>query len=513
MKLSGYISICLLLLVLGPCWAHSGSLDVDSDNDSGAIYPLSLDAVSGFSDGSPFISVSSAVQDSVVDTSAMTQQELDSTLFSTSYSRGAGTSPDSCPEGFGEIFGFCAEICPTGYTAAIGACWEDCPDGWTDMGLFCANWGRFWFSGKDIFAQEFTSTICADGLVEEEGLCYVPCEDGFTGSGSACISDLDDDNSYSALSTQISEQHAQALATATAGGIELPDGVAPELQAIVMFAPVVCEAESLVGSLGFIPDPVESITDTVNDAIEESLGDWATVDTGSAWFIPSIANTILFDLSAEAVCEDDGQIAQATLSIEPSITVQVQSELFDTALHDITGVDLGIMSISIYELIPFRIYGTAGATVSIPTQLTSVIDRSLPALIIDGQQYANQTALTVDPAMELWLSTEAYLRVTNFVSFLPDLLQLGAEFNLDVLDVTMPYSRQEGLRSNENGYEIYKEESLTSELSAGAGSFDAFLRILGIDIDIFGGADDITWEGYQRYDELIYNESSTDLSL
>jgi hypothetical protein len=72
---------------------------------------------------------------------------------------------------------------------------------------------------------------------------------------------------------------------------------------------------------------------------------------------------------------------------------------------------------------------------------------------------------------------------------------------------------EEGLRANAVGYEIYREESLVSDLSAGSGSVDSFLRILGIETNIFGDAGDITWDGYQRFDELIYNESSTNVTL
>jgi hypothetical protein len=193
--------------------------------------------------------------------------------------------------------------------------------------------------------------------------------------------------------------------------------------------------------------------------------------------------------------------------------VQVQSSIFDTALHDLSGVDIGIMSLSIYELIPFRIYGSAGVTMSVPTELYSVIDSTQPALVIDGQRYANTTTLVVEPAMELWLSTEAYLRVPSFFSFIPDLLQLGVDFNLDVLNVKMPYIKEEGLRANAIGYETYREESLVSELSAGSGSVDSFLRILGVETTIFGDSGDITWEGYHRYDELISKANSTDIAM
>ncbi|MGD8911610.1 MAG: hypothetical protein PVJ68_02540 [Candidatus Thiodiazotropha sp.] len=513
MKSYGYLSL-FLLFAFGNSWGAVNSLEVADDVDSGALYPLSLEVVTGNSEGAEFITVSSAINESIVNSSDVTQEELEESLFSTSYSRGIGATPNSCPEGFDEVLGLCAEICPTGYTAAIGSCWEDCPSGWADMGLFCAKWFMR-FRGKDIFGQELIaiSVSCEDGLVLEDGLCYEPCSDGFESAGSLCVGDLDNETSYSALDSQVSTQQRSALASASTGGVEIPDELVPELTTTVVFAPVTCTLSSLSGILGFIPDPVDFINDTVTDAIDEAMSDWANPDLGSAWFIPTIANTVLFDLSAEAVCEDDGEIAQAYLTVNPSITVEVQSSFFDTALHDLSGVDLVIMNLSIYELIPFRIYGSVGATMSVPTELYSVIDRSLPALLIDGQQYANKTTLTVDPSMELWLSTEAYLRVSSLFDFLPDLLQLGAEFNLDVLDVEMPYIMEEGLRANAVGYEIYREESLVSDLSAGSGSVDSFLRILGIETNIFGDAGDITWDGYQRFDELIYNESSTNVTL
>jgi hypothetical protein len=511
--MKSYGHLCFFLLFsFGYSWGASNSLEVASDVDNGALYPLSLDVVTGSSEDSQFITVSSTVNKSLVDTASVTQEELEDSLFSTSYSRGIGTKPNYCPEGFDEVLGLCAEICPTGYTAAIGSCWENCPSGWADLGLFCAKWFMK-FRGKDIFGQELMATSCEDGLVLESGRCYEPCSDGFESAGSLCVGDLNNGTSYSALDSQVSTQQRAALASASTGGVEIPDELLPELTTTVVFAPVACTLSSLSGILGFLPDPVEFINDTVTDAIDEAMGDWANPDLGSAWFIPAIANTVLFDLSAEAVCEDDGVIAQAHLTVNPSITVEVQSSFFDTALHDLSGVDLAIMNLSIYELIPFRIYGSVGATMSVPTEMYSVIDRSLPALIIEGQQYANKTALTVDPSMKLWLSTEAYLRVTSLLDFLPDLLQLGAEFNLDVLDVEMPYIMEEGLRANAVGYEIYREESLVSTLSAGSGSVDSFLRILGVETNVFGDAGDIGWDGYQRYDELIYNERSTDVIL
>ena len=112
-----------------------------------------------------------------------------------------------------------------------------------------------------------------------------------------------------------------------------------------------------------------------------------------------MANTVLFDFSADARCEDNSQVSKASLAMNPSVTVKVSTSLFDPVLHNLSGVDLGIMRVSIYELIPFRIYGTVGTTVSAPLALESQIDRSLPALVVENQQYATRSAFNATLAL------------------------------------------------------------------------------------------------------------------
>ncbi|MFC3678982.1 hypothetical protein [Bacterioplanoides pacificum] len=161
------------------------------------------------------------------------------------------------------------------------------------------------------------------------------------------------------------------------------------------------------------------------------------------------------------------------------------------------------------KLIPFRIYGTVGTTLSSDTTLSSVVDRTQPPVIIDGIQHANSTSLDVIPRMELWLSSQAYVRITSILNFLPDLLQIGADFKLWVMDLAMPYSVEEGVRDNGEGqYETYKTESLERQLSAGQGYVNTFLKVLGIDINAFGDEADIEWSGTKDNAVIFAREES-----
>lgn len=510
--------LCLFVLMLlgfsGPALAVSNTLEVPAVPAEGAQYPLALDSAAGDDAGTRFLSVGADIFQSVVDSANGIKNNLESTWFSWSYNRGIGTIPDTCPGGYDNVLGVCAQQCPDGYSAALGACWQDCPSGFTDMGAFCTNWSNFKSVGKDTFAQSLTSTSCASGMVNEAGLCYEPCADTFDGVGPLCIGQFDGSAGEALLNQQVAEQHAAAESNASTGGIQLTGGQAPKLRTSVIFTPIMCSLDALDGAFGILPDPASlgaKAVDAAGDAVIGAISD--AIPGGGASFIPSVADTVLFDFTADAHCADDGVVATAGLTMEPSVTVQVSTRMFDPVLHNMSGVDLGIMQVSLYELIPFRIYGTVGTTLGATTELTSVIDRSLPKLLVDGKQYATQTQLAVDPSMDLWLSTEAYIRVTSLFSFIPDLLQLGAEFRLHVLDVVLPYRVDEGLRGNESGYELYRQENLASDLSSGHGYVDTFLRVLGIETNAFGDDADISWTGHQQHDELMSSETTTPVSI
>lgn len=504
---------CLLLAWLS-AWvlpAAASTVSVDADPDSGAQYPLLLTSASG----SDFLAVGAQVLDSVLDSVGGVKTELESTWFSWSYNRGVGTVPDTCPAGFDNVLGVCAQQCPDGYSAALGACWQDCPAGYTDMGAICTNWSKFSSLSKATFAQSLVATSCASGMVNEAGLCYEPCAGTFTGIGPLCVGQFDGSSGEALLAQQVEEQHEAASAGSSAG-IELSEDQAPELRTHVIFTPIMCSLDAIDGVFGVLPDGAELGAMAVNaagDAVISAISDAIPASSGGVSYLPSLADTVLFDFSADASCSDDGVVASAGLSMDPSVTVKVSTRLFDPALHNLAGVDLGIMQLSVYELIPFRVYGTVGSTFSAPLELTSEIDRSLPQLLVEGQQYATRTRLSTDPGMDLWLSSEAYIRVTSLFSFIPDLLQLGAEFRLHVLDVVLPYEVEEGLRANDSGYELYRSEALASDLASGHGYVDTFLRVLGIETNAFGDDADIAWTGYEQHDDLLSSEEVTPVSL
>ncbi|MCA6064852.1 hypothetical protein [Thalassolituus marinus] len=506
------ILVALCFALSAQVYAASDNLSVPASESDGALYPLQLDMTTGNDGGTQFLSVGADILQSLKDSALGLKTDLESTWFSWSYNRGVGTIPDTCADGYDAGLGLCAQQCPQGYDSVLGVCWQQCPQGFTDMGAVCASWAK-WVA-KDSFTQDLQVMTCADGMVNEAGLCYEPCADSFNGVGPLCIGQFDGSQGEALLNAQVSEQHDAAQQSASAGGIQLTDEQAPQLRTEVIFTPIMCTLDAFDGLFGVVPDPASLAAmgvDAAGDAVISAISD--AVPAGGASFIPSVADTVLFDFSADAYCADDGVVATAGLNMDPSITVQVSTRMFDPALHNLAGVDLGIMQVSVYELIPFRIYGTVGTTLGAETTLTSVIDRSMPALMVDGKQYSTQTALEVKPEMDLWLSSEAYIRVTSIFSFIPDLLQLGAEFKLHVLDVVMPYRVDEGLRQAESGYELYRQEQLRSELSSGHGYVDTFLRVLGIETNAFGDEADIEWQGHSQTDEIFDRETATPVSI
>jgi len=480
-----------------------------TDAAAGAIYPVDVQVVGGEADGNQFLSVIGQIKDKI-DTSV---EKIERPFDEWAYSRGVGQIPSVCPSGYSDNAGLCAKDCPAGYDSVAGVCWQQCPEGYSDGGAFCTLW-KWWPETitKTSWIQERVVKQCPPGQVNEAGLCYEPCADTFKGIGPMCFGQFGAAMA-SRIRAQAGEQHEAALAAAGTGGIVVPEEQAPQLKTDMAFAPIVCGLDGIEGFAGIpVPDPANLGGMAVNaagDAVLGAISDQIGGQSNQAWFVPSVAQTVLFDFSSEIRCDDDGQVAKAALNMNPSITVQASTRMFDPALHALAGVDLGIMTVSVYELIPFRIYGTVGTTLSSDTTLTSVVDRSQPPVIIDGIQHANSTSLDVIPRMELWLSSQAYVRITSILNFLPDLLQIGADFKLWVMDLAMPYSVEEGVRDNGEGqYETYKTESLERQLSAGQGYVNTFLKVLGIDINAFGDEADIEWSGTEDNAVIFAREES-----
>ena len=63
----------------------------------------------------------------------------------------------------------------------------------------------------------------------------------------------------------------------------------------------------------------------------------------------------------------------------------------------------------------------------------------------------------------------------------------------------MPYSLEEGVHSVAGINEVYKKESLQTDIESGRGYVDTFLKVLGFDINAFGDDADIHWDGVAHH--------------
>ena len=492
--------IYLMLMTSTSLWANTSSISLEGDTGAGAINPVEVQAISGESEGNKFLSFTANIFDTIEDKITGTVTDVSAPFEEWSYSRGIGTIPNTCEAGSSPNAGLCAQDCPAGYDSVAGVCWQQCPAGYSDTGAFCTLW-KWWPKTitKKSWVQPRSLMSCSSDKQNEAGLCYEACAETFTGVGPLCFGQFGGLADQQRILDQAGSQQAAALAASGQGGIVLGEGQIPKLKTDMSFTPIVCGLDAIEGAFGLpIPDPVNiggSIVNAAGDGIVGAISDSIANDSNNAWFVPSLSQTVLLDFSAEASCDDNGTIAKAALNFKPSITVQASTRMFDTALHSLTGVDLGIMQVSLYELIPFRIYGTVGTTLGADTTISSTVDRSQPPVIIDGRQHANVTSLDVIPSMDLWLSSEAYIRITSFLSFIPDLLQIGAEFKLWVMELAMPYSLEEGVRTVAGVTEVYKTESLQTDIESGRGFVNTFLRVLGFDINAFGDDADVQWDG------------------
>lgn len=509
----------LTFFLLMSAWLPSSlasNIDIPADPAQGVSNPVSLSLDAGQNeDGTTFLAAGADIWQGIMESANTLKQNLDSHWFEWSYNRGLGSLPNSCPADSMAVGGACVQSCPTGFNLVAGVCWQECPADFKDGGAVCTNWKTLKTVGKQNIIPARSAMSCAAGSVNEAGLCYEPCAAGFSGVGPFCFGQMDSAANAERMTEQVAAQHETALASAPAGGIALTADAAPKLRTHIIFTPIVCSMDAIDGAFGVLPNPAAvgaMAVDAAGDAVVKAISDGVS-QGGGASFIPTVADTVLFDYTADTACADDGVVSSASMSFNPSVTVKISSSLFDPVLHNLAGVDLGIMRMSIYELIPFRIYGTVGTTLGAPVELTSKIDRRLPPLLVDNQPFATSTSLLASPSMDLWLSTDAQVRVTSFLSFIPDLLQLGAEFKLHVLDNQMPYQLSEGLRAGDQGYELFRTEQLDNELRAGHGYVNSYLRVLGINIDAFGDKARIDWSGHQQQDRLFERSSAVPVSL
>lgn len=496
------LGLLLATLFSLPTYASVDNVNVTEQPDKGTLYPVGSSFVSGQSNGKKFISATNNVQESLKAT--QNPNHLPATggnsPTSFSYGRGVGTIPTHCPSGWSDVAGLCAKDCPAGYSSVAGVCWQQCPTNYTDMGATCT-WWKLWphTFAKKSWIQERKLRECAPGEENDAGLCYKQCAIGYNGVGPVCWTTLE----HFATSRQRVKDTAQAQQNAyqKPSGINIAEGQAPVLKTDLQFTHIVCALEESEGAFGL---PVPGIADLVATGVGAGVG---AIKPG-AWFDASLSDAVVLDFTGGATCNDDGTVATATMNFHPSITVQATTKMFDPALHNLAGVDLGIAKVSVYELIPFRIYGAVGTTLGVDTTISSTIDRREPGFFVEGRQYATKSKLEVEPEVDFWLSLDTYFRVTSIVSFIPDLVQLGAEFKLFVLELDLPYVLEEGIRTVNSATELFKTESLKLELEAGRGYIDTYLKVLGINLNVFPENADLKWNGHQETHTLFERQSA-----
>ncbi|VUD40224.1 hypothetical protein TDB9533_00007 [Thalassocella blandensis] len=493
-KLVGLLLILSSLTGISSAYAKTTAFELEEKAESGTLYPVESLISTGKYEGQSYVSISNKVGHSETVQSQPDFIPVSNPITEWSYGRGVGTIPNSCPSGFDAAGLLCYRHCPEGYDTVAGVCWQKCPAGYTDHGATCTMW-KWWPEtiGKHSFMQEIKGMSCSADKVNDAGLCYEPCAATFVGVGPLCFGLFGDADDQQHIRHEAGEQQ-DGFASAQAPGIVLDGDQLPSLKTDIAFNPIVCGIDRT------------GIDDQINNGTDQLLD---PVDLG-AWINASLAGTVLLDFDFDAQCVDQEDAFIGTLSFNPSVAAKVSTHMFDPALHNLAGVDLGVMSVSVYELIPFRVYGTVGANLGINASVTSRVDKNLPPLIVDGVQHAHSTSLEIHPEQDLWLSIDAYLRITSLFNFIPDLVQLGAELNVHVLETMLPYRLEEGVRDYAGALEVYHQEHLSGTVAAGRGYIDTYLRILGQESETFGNDADMDWPG-ESVTEVFIDEQTSNI--
>lgn len=486
-----FLVACLALLAV-VVEAKVDVISVEENPEAGSLYPVKGVVSSGQQEGGKFLSVEHSVEWSETVRNNPDFTPVSNPLREWTYGRGVGTIPNQCGEGYTKAGLLCYKHCPEGYSTVAGVCWQRCPSGFTDHGATCTQW-KWWPKtiAKHSFMQNIKSMHCPSGKENQAGLCYTPCETGFSAVGPLCFGMFGGADDQNRIRTQAMQQQQAALGNAF-NGVVLTDEQKPTLRTDVAFNPLVCGIDQ------------KGMDDLVNEGIDKLLD---PIDAG-AWINASLSGTVLMDFDFDAQCRFEAGKVIGNLNFNPSISAKVSTHMFDPMLHNMAGVDLGIMSVSVYELLPFRVYGTVGANLGMETNLTSTIDARMPPLMIDGKRHAHQTSLTIHPEQDLWVSADAYLRITSLFSFIPDLVQLGAEIKVHLLETMLPYELSEGVENYAGGLSLFHRESLIGTIATGRGYIDTYLRILGEESETFGNDADKQWDGASATKVFIERDES-----
>lgn len=383
------------------------------------------------------------------------------------------------------------------YTRGVGTIPNICKEGYERVGLLCKVEGASFFS-KQIPME------CAEGLVNSHGLCYKPCADKFSGFGPFCSGNLSDLKRED-LPVEVAKQHSEVLDRFNKPGISLKETQTPRIKTDLFFGPNICKLAPAAAASNALFD---QFSDKLIGKIDKAIRGDADLDVKNSsgdtlWSVPSLNEFVAYDLSVSPICKDEADKYVANLSVDNSVTVKVSTKMFDSLLDNLGGVDAGVAKVSIYELIPFRVYGSSGVTLGTNFNIESVVLKDKPQFMINGVAHAHQTALSVTPNINFWLGLDAYLRISSLFSFLPDLLQVGGNVDLNVISWQLPYRLKEGVTYDSGIAQLFIDESLDSNFSAGNGQAKPFLKVLGITIDAFKDSDTKKWVGHQENKNLL----------
>lgn len=391
-----------------------------------------------------------------------------------------------------------------------------------------------------------TGGVCSALTSEKDwGLCYKPCVSPFKGVGPMChagpftkqqVLDLGIEDKLGEIKREKAKKNKvlsgtkpifttdinfhNALCTNFIEGKVLPyDSTSPVKDANL--AGVINLSNKLWGKItGKINGEING---AINGAIKESIsGDSALSSVVSA------LELVLLDFSVDAECADTADKRIASFAVNSSVTVGIDSKIFDSALHQVstisgTGASIpGVANLTIYELIPFRIYGNIALTTGLNSKVKAEYVRNNPLtkveykrIFVNGKltdkavrverTVANTTEFNIEPSTGLGLGLRAYLRIPSMLDFIPDVLQLGANFDLNVIKWAMPYTFTENLTQGANMTLVsQKDDRLLSILKSGDGSLIPFFKLFGIKINIFGNKANVEWNGYESIREIVF---------
>lgn len=223
--------------------------------------------------------------------------------------------------------------------------------------------------------------------------------------------------------------------------------------------------------------------------------------TNAAQVTAQAFNIVNFSLTPKATCTDTATEKVAQFDINAGVTLKLDTRIFDPAIHAASGVTpVAGVDVSIYELIPFRIYGDIALTTGVNTSANLTYSNTDKVFSNSGAQIANSSSIAVTPAIDLGLGVDAYARVPSFVSFIPDILQIGINLDVNVIKFAMPLTFTETLKAegeNRLGVIASKDNTAKYTFTSGDGSVKPFMNLFGIAIDAFNGYVK-TWKGYEK---------------